>query len=76
LQLTPIIEKPLLSSYILEFDYTLMNEVMTLLKRFNCEVVSKEMQLFCHMQIGIPKASEESTIEKLQELYTLQIKKV
>ena len=76
LQLTPIIEKPLLSGYILEFDYTLINEVMTLLKRFNCEVLSKEMQLFCHMQVGIPKATEEAILEKLRELYSLQIKKV
>ena len=33
LQLTPIIEKPVLATYMLEFDYTLMNEVMVILKK-------------------------------------------
>jgi uncharacterized YigZ family protein len=76
LQLTPIIEKPVLALYNLEFDYTLMNEVMMIIKRFNCEVLSNEMQLFCLMQIGIPKATEENCIEKLRELYGVQLKKL
>jgi uncharacterized YigZ family protein len=76
LQLTPIIEKTVLSNYILEFDYTQMNDVMTLVKRFNCEVLKKEMQLFCRMQVGMPKAVEESALEKIRELYSVQIMKV
>jgi uncharacterized YigZ family protein len=76
LQLTPIIEKPVLALYNLEFDYTLMNEVMMIIKRFNCEVLSNEMQLFCLMQIGVQKATEENCIEKLRELYGVQLKKL
>ena len=76
LQLTPIIEKPVLTLYNLEFDYTLMNEVMMIIKRFNCEVLSNEMQLFCLMEIGIPKAAEVNCIEKLRELYGVQLKKL
>lgn len=76
LQLTPIIEKPILSIYILEFDYTLMNEVMMLLKKNNCEVLNNEMQLFCRMKIGIPKSSDDAVLQKLRELYGLQIMKV
>ena len=73
LQLTPIIEKPDLIHYKLEFDYTLMNEVMTVIKRFNCEVLNNEMQLFCRMKVGLPKATEEAVLQKLRELYGLQI---
>lgn len=76
LQLTPIVERPVLSSYILEFDYTLMNDVMTLLKRFNGEVITKEMQLFCRMKVGVPKSTEEQALEKIKELYGVQIMKV
>ena len=76
LQLTPIIERPVLVLYNLEFDYTLMNEVMMIIKRFNCEVLSNEMQLFCLMQIGIPKATEENCVEKFRELYGVQLKKL
>src|SRR6478672_10861639 len=39
LQLTPIAEKPILVSYELQFDYTLMNEVMMVVKRFGLIVM-------------------------------------
>ena len=76
LQLTPIVEKPVLVHYTLEFDYTLMNEVMMLIKRFDCEVLSNEMQLFCRMEVGIPKLSEATCIEKLREIYGVQLMKI
>lgn len=75
LQLTPIMERPVLITYVLEFDYTLMNEVMTVLKKYYCDVISNEMQLFCRMKVGLPKASEELVLEKLRELFGLQIMK-
>lgn len=76
LQLTPIIERPILSTYALEFDYTIMNDVMVLLKRFHAEIITNEMQLFCRMQVGIAKANEEEVLEKLRELYGVQIMKL
>lgn len=76
LQLTPIIERPILSTYALEFDYTIMNDVMVLLKRFHGEIITNEMQLFCRMQVGIAKANEEEVLEKLRELYGVQIMKL
>ena len=76
LQLTPLIEKPVLIAYALEFDYTLMNEVMMFIKRFDCEIFSNEMQLFCLMKIGIPKATEENCVERLRELYGVQLTKI
>jgi len=76
LQLTPIVEKPVLVHYTLEFDYTLMNEVMMVIKRFDCEVLSNEMQLFCRMEVGIPKLSEATCVEKLREVYGVQLMKI
>jgi uncharacterized YigZ family protein len=75
LQLTPIVEKPILAIYTLEFDYTLMNEVMMILKKNNCEILNNEMQLFCRIKAGIPKVADETVIQKLRELYGLQIMK-
>src|SRR6476659_6811790 len=46
LQLTPITERPVLENYELNFDYTLMNEIMMVVKRFGCVVIENEMQLF------------------------------
>ena len=73
LQTAPVIQKPVLVPYILQFDYTLMNEVMMLVKRFNCPVLESETQLFCRLKIGIPKEQRERCFEKLSELHTLEI---
>lgn len=76
LQLTPIIQKPLLLHYELQFDYTRMNEVMTIVKRYGCEVIKQEMQLFCLLQIGIPKGVEQECYQSLKDLYGVELKKL
>lgn len=75
LQLTPLVEKPVLISYTLEFDYTLLNDVMIIIKRYNCEMLLNEMHLFCRMQVAIPKASEEDCAKTLRELCGVQLLK-
>jgi uncharacterized YigZ family protein len=76
LQLTPITEKPVLVNYELQFDYTLMNDVMLAIKRFNCNILKNETQLFCLMLIGIPKANEELCIAKLGDIHGVELKAV
>lgn len=76
LQLTPLIQKPVLINYELQFDYTLMNDVMMMVKRFGCVVYVNEMQLFCRMVIGVPKAEEALFLQKLQDTHGVEIKKV
>ena len=75
LQLTPIVEKPVLTSYELQFDYTVMNDVMMVVKRFDCAILQNEAQLFCRMVIGVPKASEGLCLDKLKDLRTVEVKK-
>ena len=75
LQLTPIVEKPVLTSYELQFDYTAMNDVMMVVKRFDCIILQNEAQLFCRMVIGVPKASEGLCLDKLKDLRTVEVKK-
>ncbi len=76
LQLTPLIEKPVLINYELQFDYTLMNEVMMLIKRFKCIVIKNEAQLFCRMQVGVPKEKLDLCLEKFNELHGVEINKL
>jgi uncharacterized YigZ family protein len=76
LQLTPIIEKSILVYYRLEFDYTLMNDVMMIVKKIGCTILENEAQLFCRMKIGVPKTDEELCIQKLTELYGLEVKQL
>lgn len=75
LQLTPITQKPVLSHYELQFDYTLMNEIMMVVKRFGCVVVHNEAQLFCRMVIGIPKEVLETCLNKLADLHGVEVVK-
>ncbi len=75
LQLTPIAQKAVLVQYELEFDYTLMNEIMMVVKRFGCTIVKNEAQLFCRMLIGIPKESLEDCLNKLADIYGVEVKK-
>ena len=76
LQVTPIVQKPVEIDYSLQFDYTLMNDVMTIVKQFSCTVLSQEMQLFCRMKIGIPKNRLEEVLYKLKGFYSLEISKI
>ncbi|HVK97188.1 MAG TPA: YigZ family protein [Flavisolibacter sp.] len=76
LQLTPITEKPVLVNYEIQFDYTLMNDVMMLVKRFGGVVIDNELQLFCRMILGVPKKEEEAFIQKVFQMFNLQVKKL
>ena len=73
LQLTPIVQKPVLAIYELEFDYTMMNDVMVIVKRFHCLVMQNEMQLFCQLQLGVPKSEEQSFLEKLKDFHSVTV---
>jgi len=73
LQLTAIVQKPVLVQYELHFDYTLMNEVMMVAKRFGLIVLQNEMQLFCRMVIGIPKENLALCLDKLKDLHGVEV---
>ncbi|MEO7393485.1 MAG: YigZ family protein [Chitinophagaceae bacterium] len=74
LQLTPMIRKPVLIKYTLQFNYTQMNDVMTIVKQFDCIVEKQEVQLFSSIELGIPKIRLEEVLFKLRDLRTVEIK--
>ena len=76
LQLTPIIQKQIEIIYSVEFDYTQMNTIITKLKQFNCTILKQEMQLFCCVEIGVPKNRESEVIYSLMELKGVEMKVV
>jgi uncharacterized YigZ family protein len=76
LQLAPVWEKPVLVQYELEFDYTLMNDVMMYIKRYSGVVVKNEMQLFCNLQVGVPKAEEQQFTERITDLRGVGFRKM
>jgi uncharacterized YigZ family protein len=75
LQTTPIIQKQIEIRYHLQFDYTRMNDVMLILKQYNCSILAQEAQLFCSLTTGIPKNRLEETLYKLSELRAVEVVK-
>ena len=75
LQVIPIIQKPVLLIYRLQFDYTQMNEVMKVIKQFDCIVCKQESQLFCSMEIGIPKHWLREVLNKFEGLRGVEMEK-
>lgn len=73
LQLTPVVQKPVLVNYRIQFDYTQMNDVMKVVKHFDCLVLKQETQLFCSLEIGIPKFRLEEVLFRLKELRGVEV---
>jgi len=73
LQLVPVIQKPIEVLYQLQFDYTQMNDVMMIVKQCGCSVVGQEMQLFCLLEVGIPKARLDEVLYRLKEIHTIEV---
>jgi uncharacterized YigZ family protein len=76
LQVTSIVRKPVLIYYHLQFDYTKMNDVMMVIKHTDCVALNQEMQLFCAMDIGIPKHRLGEVLIKFGEIVNLSIKEI
>lgn len=75
LQVLPIIKKPVLANFRLQFDYTQMNEVMRIIKKCNCVVLKQEIQLFCRLETGIPLEHLDACLSRLKELQTVETEK-
>lgn len=71
-----ILEKNKEVLYKLQFDYTLMNEVMRIVKQFEITIKKQEMLLFCVLEIGVPLGQHESILAKFHDLRTLQLDKI
>ncbi len=76
LQVTPIVQKQVELVYIIEFDYTQMNDVMMILKQFNCNTLAQEMQLFCIIKTGIPKNRLDEVLYRLNDMQNVLVKKL
>lgn len=68
LQVTKFVKKPVLLDYQVQFDYTQMNDVMRVVKQFECMVYRQDMQLFCVMDIGVPRYRKDEALFMLNEI--------
>ena len=73
LQCTPTIQKAVEIKYELQCNYTEMNEVMRLIKQFNCTVLKNEMQLFCRIEMGIPQNKIKEVLSAFKEVNNAEL---
>lgn len=64
---TPVVIKPVMINYRLQFDYMHMNEVMRKVKQFDCVILKQDIQLFCLMEIAVPKNNSAELLTKLND---------
>lgn len=76
LQIVPIVQKQVEIKYVVHFDYTQMNDIMMILKQYNCTVINQEMQLFCAITIGMPINRQEEVLYKLNDMKGVSVEKI
>ncbi|MCX6319653.1 MAG: YigZ family protein [Bacteroidetes bacterium] len=75
LQVTPIVQKPVLINYRMEFDHTQIHPVMQIIKHFGCVIHKQDNQLFCVVEAGLPKNRLEEILFRLNELRSVELTK-
>jgi uncharacterized YigZ family protein len=73
LQMTPLVQKQVEQEIRVHFDYTQMNEVMMLVRQYQCRVVKQNVQLFCDMMLAVPKNRVAEVSYKLLEIKNIEI---
>lgn len=73
LQTVPVVRKPVLFYFRLEFDYLQTNEVLAILKYYDCIISSHENQLFSSVTTGVPMDNKVSLFHKIQNLRNVNI---
>ena len=73
LQVVPEVEKAVEIHYTIQCSYPLLNDVMTVLKQYNCTQLTIEQSLFCSITTGIPRNRVEQVLQKLKDLHGVEI---
>lgn len=73
LQCSHIIQRPIEISYQFQCNYTEINEVMRVLKKFQCTILKTEMNLFCQIEAGIPRFRLQEVLYAMEEIPNLSL---
>ncbi len=71
-----IISKEVMTYYKLQYNYTMLGQVMHLLKQVNGVIINNSQELFCVSLIQLPLKNEELFTELLKELHNLEYNKL
>ncbi len=76
LQVIPIVRKPVLVFYQVQFDYTKMNEVMLIVRQTGCVIRRQDLQLFCLLDLGIPLSKLTEVLYRFADLRDVTLQAV
>ncbi len=68
LQLVPLVQKAVMVPVIIDFDHAQMNEIMRQIKAFQVLVLQQEINLFCRVNVHVPKANFDAFMENIGEI--------
>ena len=72
LQTIPIVQKERVEQYVLEFDYTQMNEMQKIVKQSRGVVVKNESSLFSKLTVKIPVVEQDFFRKSIERQYNVQ----
>lgn len=73
LQVVPVLQKPVMSKFSIQFDYTQMNDIMLIVKQLNGAVLRQEQQLFSSMEVEIPRGRIEEWQYRINNLRNVSL---
>jgi len=66
------IEKEVLDYFLVQFDYTIMNQVMPVMKRSEIQIVKQDFDEACQIRFSVKQADKESIILVLDKIEGLK----
>ena len=73
LQVVPVIRKVIMITINIEFNYTQQNDINTIIKKYGCNIISKENYLFSIFKLQVPIDKKEEVLHHLKELQNVEI---
>lgn len=68
LQCTTVVERHVLTPVSIECNYPELHEVLQILRQTESEITHQDLQLFCHIDAGIPISEADRIIEQLRQI--------
>lgn len=71
-----IVERKLQGHFQIKFDYSEMNKVMALIKRYQLKIVSQKMEGSCEICVAVDKSDESKMLEQFGPLHRVALTKL
>jgi uncharacterized YigZ family protein len=73
IKVSVIVEKQILFTYMVQFAFEQLNDVMKLLKQLDCKISSQQFDTQCEISFSIRKANSDECEDKLKKIEGLRL---